>query len=139
MPTQSWLRRVLLAVEALVAGPGTAVQPNPDLLNANANMQVGDVYVSVANPVSVDAALQVGGADVSGVNPVPIDDTWEMIQQAVAEYDGPWSVRCMRQDGVGKAIEYATALGCKQVNCLAGLAPEGVAPEKQVVSTGATS
>ncbi len=34
------------------------------------------------------------------------------------------------QDGVGKAIEYATALGCKQVNCLAGLAPQGVAPEK---------
>ena len=34
------------------------------------------------------------------------------------------------QDGVGKAIEYATALGCKQVNCLAGLAPPGVAPEK---------
>ena len=27
------------------------------------------------------------------------------------------------QDGVGKAIEYATALGCKQVNCLAGIAP----------------
>jgi hydroxypyruvate isomerase len=34
------------------------------------------------------------------------------------------------QDGVSKAIEYATALGCKQVNCLAGLAPQGVAPEK---------
>src|SRR5690606_17591057 len=30
------------------------------------------------------------------------------------------------QDGVGKAIEYATALGCKQVNCLAGIAPQGV-------------
>ena len=28
--------------------------------------------------------------------------------------------------GVDKAIEYATALGCKQVNCLAGIAPEGV-------------
>ena len=27
------------------------------------------------------------------------------------------------QDGVGKAIEYATALGCKQVNCLAGIPP----------------
>ena len=25
--------------------------------------------------------------------------------------------------GVAKAIEYATALGCKQVNCLAGMAP----------------
>ncbi|HSO08284.1 MAG TPA: hydroxypyruvate isomerase [Pelomicrobium sp.] len=34
------------------------------------------------------------------------------------------------QDGVGKAIEYATALGCAQVNCLAGIAPQGVAPEK---------
>lgn len=34
------------------------------------------------------------------------------------------------QDGVGRAIEYATALGCKQVNCLAGVAPQGVATEK---------
>jgi len=30
------------------------------------------------------------------------------------------------QDGVGRAIEYATALGCKQVNCLAGISPQGV-------------
>jgi len=29
------------------------------------------------------------------------------------------------QDGVGAAIEYATALGCPQVNCLAGIVPEG--------------
>ena len=28
--------------------------------------------------------------------------------------------------GVDKAIAYATALGCTQVNCLAGIAPEGV-------------
>jgi hydroxypyruvate isomerase len=27
------------------------------------------------------------------------------------------------QDGVGKAIEYAQALGCKQLNCLAGITP----------------
>ncbi|MGH8432628.1 MAG: hydroxypyruvate isomerase [Solimonas sp.] len=33
------------------------------------------------------------------------------------------------QDGVGRAIEYATALGCKQVNCLAGIAPAGVAAD----------
>jgi hydroxypyruvate isomerase len=33
------------------------------------------------------------------------------------------------QDGVGRALEYATALGCKQVNCLAGIAPAGVAPD----------
>ena len=30
------------------------------------------------------------------------------------------------QDGVGKAIDYATALGCTQVNCLAGIAPDDV-------------
>jgi len=29
------------------------------------------------------------------------------------------------QDGVAKAIEYAKALGCAQVNCLAGIAPKG--------------
>lgn len=34
------------------------------------------------------------------------------------------------RDGVGKAIEYATALGCKQVNCLVGYAPEGVSSVK---------
>src|SRR5262249_10717398 len=27
------------------------------------------------------------------------------------------------QEGVGRAIEYATALACPQVNCLAGIAP----------------
>ena len=29
------------------------------------------------------------------------------------------------QEGVGKAIEYATTLECGQVNCLAGVAPRG--------------
>lgn len=31
------------------------------------------------------------------------DDTWATIQRSVAAYNGPWSVRCMRQDGGGKA------------------------------------
>jgi hydroxypyruvate isomerase len=30
------------------------------------------------------------------------------------------------QDGVGTALEYARAIGCGQLNCLAGLVPEGV-------------
>ena len=30
------------------------------------------------------------------------------------------------QDGVGRAIDYARALGCTQVNCLAGIVPAGV-------------
>ena len=31
--------------------------------------------------------------------------------------------------GVDKAISYAKALGCPKINCLAGIAPKGVAPE----------
>ena len=30
------------------------------------------------------------------------------------------------QEGVGTTIEYAAALGCRQVNCLAGIVPQGV-------------
>ncbi len=36
--------------------------------------------------------------------------------------------------GVAKGIEYATALGCKQLNCLAGKAPDGV-PEAELRRT----
>ncbi len=32
------------------------------------------------------------------------------------------------QDGLDRAITYAKALGCPQVNCLAGIAPPGAAP-----------
>ena len=34
------------------------------------------------------------------------------------------------QEGVGKAIEYATALGCKQINCLAGIAPNDASADQ---------
>ena len=34
------------------------------------------------------------------------------------------------QESVGRAIEYASALGCKQVNCLAGIAPESMPRER---------
>jgi hydroxypyruvate isomerase len=34
------------------------------------------------------------------------------------------------QDGVDRAVTYATALGCKQVNCLAGVPPEDADPER---------
>jgi hydroxypyruvate isomerase len=38
------------------------------------------------------------------------------------------------QDGVARAIEYARALGCAQLNCLAGISPPG-APAERVHST----
>ena len=34
------------------------------------------------------------------------------------------------RDGVGAAIEYATALGCRQVNCLAGIVPRSVSASR---------
>src|SRR6266568_8910678 len=34
------------------------------------------------------------------------------------------------QDGVGKAIDYAQALGCTQINCLAGIVPAGMDRER---------
>ncbi len=34
------------------------------------------------------------------------------------------------RDGIGKAVDYAKALGNKQVNCLAGIAPKGADPGK---------
>ncbi len=34
------------------------------------------------------------------------------------------------QEGVGRAIEYATTLGCKQINCLSGITPKGVPLDK---------
>src|SRR5258708_730526 len=34
------------------------------------------------------------------------------------------------QEGVGRAIEYGTALGCKQINCLSGITPKGAPPDK---------
>ena len=34
------------------------------------------------------------------------------------------------QDNVGRALEYALALGCKQLHCMAGLKPRGVGDEQ---------
>jgi hydroxypyruvate isomerase len=34
------------------------------------------------------------------------------------------------KDGLGRAIEYARALKCTRLNCVCGLTPKGVAPEK---------
>ena len=34
------------------------------------------------------------------------------------------------QDGVGKAIQYAKALGCRQLNCLVGITPKSAEPNR---------
>ena len=50
--------------------------------------------------------------------------------------DGERGIACLPdrtgefQDGVGEAIAYATALGCQQLNCLAGIKPDHVDPAR---------
>ena len=38
------------------------------------------------------------------------------------------------REGVGLAAEYASALGCPQVNCLAGIKPEGVSDQEALAT-----
>jgi hydroxypyruvate isomerase len=51
---------------------------------------------------------------------------WAAGERGIACHPGR---RSEFQDGVGTAIAYARALGLKQLNCLAGIVPPGVAPE----------
>lgn len=51
---------------------------------------------------------------------------WEAGERGIACH--PERVAEFRE-GVARAIDYATALGCTQVNCLAGIAPAGVPAE----------
>ena len=36
------------------------------------------------------------------------------------------------QDGLGRALEYARVLQCPRIHVMAGIAPEGVAPQAQI-------
>ena len=95
-----------------------------------------------------DAAAKAGFKAVEYLFPYPYPK--EQLSEKLQQYGliqvlhnlpaGDWAkgergIACLPQrvgefqDGVGKAIEYAYALGCKQVNCLAGIAPPGVAAE----------
>ena len=66
---------------------------------------------------------------------------WELVQVLHNLPAGDWErgergIACLPdrigefQDGVGKGIEYASALGCNQLNCLAGNIPGGVPLDK---------
>jgi hydroxypyruvate isomerase len=52
---------------------------------------------------------------------------WEAGERGVASHPGREGEF---RDGVGRAIEYAQALDCPQVNCLVGIPPQGADPEQ---------
>lgn len=70
-------------------------------------------------------ALQVNGL-VQVLHNLPPGD-WEAGERGIACH--PDRIGEF-QDGVGHGIAYAKALGCPQLNCLAGIRPAGVDPER---------
>ncbi len=96
-----------------------------------------------------DAAAKAGFKGVEYLFPYPFskDDLVERLQRnkltqvlhnlPAGNWDsGERGIACLPdrtgefQDGVGQAIDYAQALGCKQLNCLAGITPEGESTDK---------
>ena len=91
-----------------------------------------------------EAAAQAGFRGVEFL--FPYDDRKEAIHERLVRHDlrlvlhnlpaGDWAAgergiavlpecRAEFRDGVARAIDYAGALGCDQINCLAGIAPGG--------------
>ena len=74
-------------------------------------------------PDAYDAAALAERLDrlqlVQVLHNLPAGD-WEKGERGIACHPGRVGEF---QDGVGRAIDYARLLGCKQVNCLAGIAP----------------
>jgi len=68
------------------------------------------------------AALRVNGLE-QVLHNLPAGN-WDIGERGIACH--PDRVSAFRE-GVGRAIDYATALGCPQVNCLAGKLPVGAA------------
>jgi hydroxypyruvate isomerase len=96
-----------------------------------------------------EAAAKAGFRGVEYLFPYPFPK--EQLAEALSKHQltqvlhnlpaGDWAggergIACLQsrvaefQDGVGKAIEYAQALGCKQINCLAGIAPKDASAEQ---------
>ncbi len=67
------------------------------------------------------AALRANGL-AQVLHNLPAGD-WEAGERGIACHPGR---RAEFREGVGRAIDFATALGCPQVNCLLGKLPEGV-------------
>ena len=109
----------------------------------SANLSV--LFGEVGLPERFDAAARAGFKAVEIQYPWPWDkaDLAESARRAGVEVvlinipagdhaKGDRGLGCLPsrvaefREGVAKAIEYAKALGCKQMNCLAGVAPPGV-------------
>ena len=79
-------------------------------------------------PYASDSAMLAGRLAENGLVQVlhnlPAGD-WDAGERGLACLPGR---EAEFREGVGQAIAYATALGCRRLNCLAGIAPDGADP-----------
>ncbi|APR03379.1 hydroxypyruvate isomerase [Thauera chlorobenzoica] len=98
----------------------------PFLDRFQAAAEAGFKGVEFLFPYAFDKSEIAERLDKHGLVPVlhnlPAGD-WNGGERGIACHPGRVSEF---QDGVGQAIDYAGTLGCKQINCLAGIAPAGV-------------
>lgn len=76
-----------------IAEPVTVEQATHDNLNANANIQVGDVDVSDSNTVPTDEWIEVGSAWLTLINAIRLDDdptSYNSADQDSTGYAGAW-------------------------------------------------
>jgi len=76
-------------------------------------------------PALLAERIAAAGVEVVLFNLPP--GSWAAGERGIACHPGRESEF---RDGVGRAIEYARALGCKRVNALAGIAPEAVSEDR---------
>jgi len=99
-------------------------RPFPDRFDAAA--RCGFTAVEIQFPYDWDARELAGRARSAGVEVVQIN------LPAGDHAKGDRGIACIPsrtaefREGVDRALAYADALGCRQMNCLAGVAPDGV-------------
>jgi hydroxypyruvate isomerase len=107
-------------------------RPFPERFDAAARS--GFAAVEIQSPYRWDRNQLADRAKAAGVQVVQIN-------LPAGDHDqGDRGIACIPacagefRDGVGRALEYAKALGCRQMNCLAGIAPHGL-PEAAMRET----
>lgn len=107
-------------------------RPFPERFDAAARS--GFSAVEIQFPYRWDARALAERAGSAGVEVVQIN------LPAGDQDKGDRGIACVParaaefREGVGRALEYARALGCRQMNCLAGIAPDGL-PEAALRET----
>ena len=94
-------------------------------------MQIGLDFGTTTTVVSVFDGAHVRLVPLDPSEPAPtIMRSVLLVSRSGEVMVGRTAIDHYTASNVGRAIEYARALGCRQLNCLAGIAPAGVEADK---------